>query len=187
MLLKASKDTLCKELFVKVEKITRISRKMQLLTFRQFMLGPNRTMTSYKFGDENIVHLSVRGLGGGSTDDGMKIIIIIIITFHLCYASYCQLLTIYIAESSGTEVIMECVSCGGKQIYFFAKSVKVVGAKHVMSFGIEHPKKITHCQGKETFSCSDYYTIHVNVYMLTFLHLLYSHTIMSRYKYFTVH
>ena len=67
VLLKVSKDTLCKELFVKVEKITRIPRTMQLLTFR---------------------HLSVKGLGGGSTDDGMKIIIIIIITFHLCHASY---------------------------------------------------------------------------------------------------
>ena len=65
---------------------------MQLLIYRQFMLNPNRTMTSYKFGDENIVHLSMKGLGGGSTDDGMKIIIIIIITFHLCHASYCQLL-----------------------------------------------------------------------------------------------
>ena len=87
VLLKVSKDTLCKELFVKVEKITRIPRTMQLLTFRQFVLGPNRTMTNYKFGDENIVHLSVKGLGGGSTDDGIKIIIIIIITFHLCHAS----------------------------------------------------------------------------------------------------
>ena len=51
--------------------------------------------------------LSVKGLGGGSTDDGMKIIIIIIITFHLCHASYYQLLTIYIAESSDTEVITD--------------------------------------------------------------------------------
>ena len=87
VLLKVSKDTLCKEFFVKVEKITRIPRTMQLLTFRQFVIGPNRTMTSYKFGDENIVHLSVKGLGGGSTDDGMKIIIIIIITLHLCHLS----------------------------------------------------------------------------------------------------
>ena len=103
-------------------------------------------MTSYKFGDENIVHLSVKGLGGGSTDDGMKIIIIIIITFHLCHASYYQLLTIiiYIAESSDTEVITECVSCGGETDLFFCQECESCRCKACNELWHKHLKRKSH-------------------------------------------
>lgn len=46
-----------------------------MLSFRQRSLDPQCPMCDYDFSDNNLVHLTVKRLGGGPTDDGNFMII----------------------------------------------------------------------------------------------------------------
>ena len=68
--LNVSRKSLCQDLYKEVEKQTNIPQKLQLLSFRQHIIDPQSPVCGYNFSDENSVYMSVKGLGGGPTDDG---------------------------------------------------------------------------------------------------------------------
>ena len=71
VILNVSQESLYQDLFAEVEKLTSIPQKLQLLTFRQCILDSKHLMHEYKFSSENIIDLSVKGVGGGPSDDGI--------------------------------------------------------------------------------------------------------------------
>ena len=70
VVLNPSKKTLCQNLFTEVEKLTGIPQKLQALSYRQHTLDPQCPMCDYNFSDDNVINLSIKGLGGGPSDDG---------------------------------------------------------------------------------------------------------------------
>ena len=60
-----SEKTSCVPMYAEIERQTKIPRKLQLLMFRGKMISPYHLACDCDFGEENTIHLSVKGLGGG--------------------------------------------------------------------------------------------------------------------------
>ena len=58
------------QIFSMIERLTKIPTKLQMLSYRNSIISPNNLAHSYGFDDENNIHLSLRGHGGGPSDDG---------------------------------------------------------------------------------------------------------------------
>ena len=74
VVLNSNKQSLCQDLFTEIETLTGIPPKLQALSYRQHSLHPNCPMCDCNFSDDNLINLSVKGLGGGPNDDGNFII-----------------------------------------------------------------------------------------------------------------
>ena len=60
----------CEKIFSVIEMLTKISTKLQILSYKNTIISPNHLACTYGFADENNIHLSVKGHGGGPSDDG---------------------------------------------------------------------------------------------------------------------
>ena len=81
VVLNPNKKFLCQDLFTEIENLTGIPQKLQALSYRQHTLDPQCPMCDYNFSDDNLINLSVKGLGGGPSDDGNFIINSMIIKY----------------------------------------------------------------------------------------------------------
>ena len=59
----------CMQIFSMIERLTKIPTKLQMLSYRNSIISPSNLAHSYGFADENSIYLSVRGHGGGLSDD----------------------------------------------------------------------------------------------------------------------
>ena len=60
----------CVKIFSVIERLTKIPTKLQILSYKNTIISPNHLACTYGFTDENNIHLSVKGQGGGPSDDG---------------------------------------------------------------------------------------------------------------------
>ena len=117
--------SLCQNLFTEVEKLTGIPQKLQALSYRQRTLDPQHPMCDYNFSDDNVINLSIKGLGGGPSDDDNFII----------NSNKLNL----IKSSDSDETKDECVSCG-ERAYFFYQNCKTSRCKECNDLWHKRPK-----------------------------------------------
>ena len=62
-------QTLCSELFVRVEQLWCIPPELQMLSLGGHLLQPQTHLQSYQIENGTCIDLSVKGLGGGGESD----------------------------------------------------------------------------------------------------------------------
>ena len=77
--LQLTKDDACARIFAEVEKLMKIPQKCQMLLYQKTLISPNCLVHHYNFTKESTIDLSVKGLGGGESDDGEPTFIVVYI------------------------------------------------------------------------------------------------------------
>lgn len=99
-----SDQSLCSELFSRIQDTWGIPQEHQMLSFGGSLLQPSQPLKYYNIQDGSSIQLSVKGYGGGEdSDDGtftcQLLLVIIYVCIEICYI---------ILDS----VSKECISCG---------------------------------------------------------------------------
>ena len=137
VVLNSNKYSLCQDLFAEIENLTSIPQKSQALSYRQHSLHPKHPLCDYNFSDDNLIYLSVKGLGGGPSDDG---------NFMHSQYSMCNsiiIIIILIESSDNDDIKDECVSCG-ESANLYCQDCKTYRCKECNDLWHKHPKRKWH-------------------------------------------